>query len=75
MSETDGSLSVGQRIRKLEEMHEQGGPCETHRCDVWEKLNALTERLTRLEVKLVAVIAVSQVLVTVLVQVALALLK
>lgn len=77
-----GSLSVGDRLKRLEDVHAQGGPCEDKRSELWKQADelkalcaALSERLTRLEVKILAVLIVGQFLATLLVQVGLALWK
>lgn len=82
MPHDTGSLSAGDRLERLEDIHAPGGPCEDHRAKCWRKLDELTERLgvlserlTRLEVKILAVLIVGQAVATVLVQVALAVWK
>jgi hypothetical protein len=47
-----GDLNVGERLKKLEALHESGGVCEQHRADLWRALTQLRERLARLETKL-----------------------
>lgn len=77
-----GSLSAGERIARLEEVHAQGGACEEKRSELWQQIDrlnsvaaALSERLTRLEVKILAVLIVGQVVVTFAVQLGLAIWK
>ena len=52
MGHDTGSLSPGDRLCKLEELHEPGGACEDQRCKLWDAMTSLRERVKALEIKL-----------------------
>lgn len=52
MTRETGSLSVGDRLERIEEQHEPGGQCEGQRVKLWDAMTSLRERVKALEIKL-----------------------
>ena len=52
MSHDTGSLSPGDRLDKLESLHESGGACDEKRCEMWKAITALRIKVNALETKL-----------------------
>ena len=72
MAHDTGSLTAGDRLDALEEIHDPDGSCARNRSKFWEEIGKLNDRLTRMEVKLMMAVAISNIVVTIIVQVGIA---
>lgn len=47
-----GSLSAGDRLERLEEVHSPKGACEERHGEIWQAIGNLRERMKAVEVKI-----------------------
>jgi hypothetical protein len=44
-------------VQRLEEIHETGGACERNRCDLWNAINDLREKISSMRIQLTLILS------------------